>query len=84
MKKIIIAICILLSACGESRNDKMTKLINEKKLLQENIQSLNDSTDYYLKLASYDNSIRILENLESADARLNKVNFSIDSLSKMK
>lgn len=40
MKQVLIIICFLVASCGNSRNELMTKLINEKK-------SVNDSLSKY-------------------------------------
>jgi uncharacterized protein YcfL len=85
MKKTIAALAlIVLVGCGESRNQLMTKLVNERKALKDSMAITNDQSKVFTNKALYDSAILCLEKMEPQEKRLKAIDFSIDSLSKMK
>lgn len=100
MKKIILALVTLACmGCGESKNQLMTKLINKKKPLVDSVEMAGlKETEYMLKAKaavrdgedstvwhSYiDTSTLYLIHKSELSDQLNGIEFSIDSLSKMK
>lgn len=96
MKIIAIAVLALLTiACGRSKNNVMTKLLNDKKI-DEDSASLVINYEHYYEDKSRDSmsdSLRYRAMLDSSayffgrglaiKERLKSNEFSIDSLSKM-
>ena len=100
MKKIILLYAVIVFiGCGENRNDTMTRLVNEKKVITDSIAIVNgmegifeDSSKsalyagkdsvFYTSLA--DSSVKYFGFGHNMKERLEAVDFSIDSLSKMK
>ena len=93
MKKIIFTI-LVFSACSSDHNKVMTNLINQKKMIEDSLSTAQyyekkygetymivakDSTDQYLDSIKKYMIIRLRVKDE-----LSAINFSIDSLSKMK
>ncbi len=89
---LAIAIFFLLS-CGGSKNEQMTKLINEQKALSDSIPILKNQSDSLINAIvdrKADSTTAMRKAVEIGNRqsdmmdRLKAVNFSIDSLSKMK
>lgn len=78
---------LLVASCQSEagkRNELMTKLVIEKQSLQDSASSINAKIKDFTNNGLYDSSLKILDQLEPVQIKLKKVNFSIDSLSKMK
>ena len=99
MTKILTAIvCAFLISCGNNRNELMTKLINDKSALQDSITEYSyKEKDFYSKAKSsmHDTDTTLWHKLADtstqffmagihAKDKLQRIDFSIDSLSKMK
>lgn len=98
MKYLPLAIIIILSACTD-RNDLTTQLLNEKKAIQDSIKDASNYESYYLQKgkdemhASHD-SLKWQPLIDSSTyyfskgraykEKLKGLEFSLDSLSKMK
>jgi hypothetical protein len=97
MKKLLLSFAIAFVGCGSDKNQLMTNLVNEKKALEDSIViSHANEADFEQKAKeSGDKDTTIQKSLLDSTAkyfgvnlrqkeRLEAVNFSIDSLSKMK
>lgn len=101
MKRILIIAIIMIAGCNSApdRNEVMTKLINEKKVIEDSIEITEGGTAMYEAKAkeslhaTHDTAIAYPFSDTSAlyfglgiklKERLKAVNFSIDSISKMK
>jgi len=96
--KYIFPLCILAFACGQSKNDLMTKFLNEKKIMTDSISYYQNAQSYYKDQAKrvydennfgpstlyIDSGTKAFMNEHNATARIKELDFSIDSLSKMK
>lgn len=94
MKKYLF-VCLMFAGCSANNNDKMIKLLSEKKNYEDSVHDYGGYQQYYTDLykAANDTSKRNLYfdtvssfNMKSiiAEDRLKKINYSIDSLSKLK
>lgn len=95
MKKLIVA-ALLMSACSNGRNELMTGLVNEKKVLEDSIaiahgyevdfntRAYQAKEDTVKSFALADSSGKMFGVGLRLKERLKAVEFSIDSLSKMK
>lgn len=70
--------------CGCNRNDVMTKLLNEQKLLKDSANNINERIGDYMQEGLYDRAKAQKEHLGAVYARLIDIQSSIDSLGKMK
>lgn len=100
MKKIIISLTVVtFIGCGENRNQLMTTLINERKVFKDSMNVSNNKmknfTDSAIAISKkthdtslfnplFDSASLYLDNMIPIESRLKALDFSIDSLSKMK
>ncbi len=100
MQKILFVVLVVsLVGCGESRNDVMTKLINEKKTLEDSLSiaqyleqdfmskskdSARATHDTLIYLPLVDSSSKYFGVAHNLKERITATEFSIDSLTKMK
>lgn len=98
-KSTVVLLLVTLFSCGESKNQLMTKLINDKKMLEDSANACryyeseftkkakaamrnNPDTNQWKRLA--DSSSKYFGLGHSAREQIAAIDFSIDSLSKMK
>ena len=84
MKYSAIVCLLLLIACGSNRNEVMTKLLNEQKLLKDSANNMNERIGGYTNKGVYDSAEVQKNQIAVVHGRLKDIQFSIDSLSKMK
>lgn len=87
MKLVIIALTICIAGCAsktENRNEVMTKLINQKKTIEENIVLAHGSESIFNKKNLADSEAKYWNDGRLLNEKLKAINFSIDSLEKMK
>lgn len=96
MKFFIPASIILLAGCGPNRNELMTKLANEKKTTEDSLRIVSaiemdfqgkakaNRADSNLALSFIDSSIHYNWKARAFRMRLDKIEFSLDSLSVLK
>ena len=87
MKLFIIALIICLVGCAsktENRNEVMTKLINQKKTIEENIGLAHGSESIFREKNLADSEAKYWNESRLLNEKLKATNFSIDSLEKMK
>jgi hypothetical protein len=99
MKAIITAIvCALLLGCGDNKNELMTKLINDKRAMEDSLLNYQYMENNFMKKAKTsikdpdtslwhrfaDSSTAYYMAGHNAKNKLDRIDFSIDSLSKMK
>jgi hypothetical protein len=83
--KYSAALCFLfLLALSCNRNEVMTKLLSEQKFLKDSANNLNDRIGSYLQKGVYDSAEAQKKYLGAVYARLIAIQFSMDSLEKMK
>jgi len=80
----IVCLLLLLIACGSNRNEVMAKLLSEQKLLKDSANNLTESIGDYTRKGVYDSAEVRKNQVERIHARLIGIQFSLDSLSKMK
>jgi len=84
MKYAVIWAILILIAGGCNRNRVMSKLLREQQLLKDSANNLNESIGDYLHKSVYDSADMQGKHLNAVHARLVAIQFSIDSLVKMK
>ncbi|MEJ0105197.1 MAG: hypothetical protein WDO19_22730 [Bacteroidota bacterium] len=84
MKYSAIVCLFLLVACGSNRNEVMTRLLNEQKLLKDSANNITERIGGYTTKGVYDSAEVQVNQLGVIHARLKDIQFSIDSLSKIK
>lgn len=97
MKQLLtlIALTATLCSCGESNNDKMNTLLSEKKQSEDSLSHYKNNEAFYEgKFRSAEDTIIgnlyldtfSTNNLNATitEARLKEINYSIDSLGKLK
>ena len=98
MKYSPLLLCAVLFSCSSGSNDLMTRLVNEKKSIQDSINYATANEAEYLRKARAsmrdpdttiwqkfaDTSSRYSIMAIKAEKRSKEIEFSIDSLSKMK
>lgn len=72
---------LILFACGGSRNKLMAKLLNEQKVLKDSANSINERSGCYMQNNSAEANKK---QLATVYGRLIDIQFSIDSLEKVK
>jgi len=78
-------VCLLvLVACGSNHNDVMANLLNEQKFLKDSANNISERIGGYLNKGVSDSADVQKNQLGVVHARLVDIQFSIDSLSKMK
>jgi hypothetical protein len=82
MRYSAVLFVLLLLFCGCDRNDPMTKLLNEQKLLKDSANTISDRIGDYSEKEVYDSAEAQKKHLEAIHARLIDIQFSIDSLGK--
>ncbi len=75
---------LLLLAIGCNGNDVMTKLMREQKLLKDSANNINQKIGDYLHKGVYDSTEAQKKQLSAVYARLIGIQFSLDSLAKVK
>lgn len=84
MRSSVVLSLLILLACGCNRNEPMTKLLNEQKLLKDSAGNLNDSIGSFIQKGDSINAKARQKDLGAVFARLTAIQSSIDSLEKMK
>jgi hypothetical protein len=84
MKYSAIVCLLVLIACQSNRNDVMTELLDEQKFLKDSANNINERIGGYSNKGIYDSAELQKNQLEALHARLIDIQFSIDSLSKIK
>lgn len=96
MKRVMVIVGMVIGCnSGPDRNEIMTRLINEKKVTEDSINSSAYYEDDFMKKARAEHdSVKYKPFIDSSTkyymiahvlkSQLVKINFSIDSLSKMK
>ena len=84
MKYVFISCLFTLVACGYGRNEPITRLWTEQKLLKDSINVLNEKLGLYLQKGFYDSAAMQKTQVEAVFARLTEIQSSIDNRSKMK
>ena len=84
MKYAPVLFFLLLLACGSNRNDMMTKLMNEQKLLKDSANNINQKIGAYLHKNVDDSAEAKKKQLSAVYDRLIGIQFSLDSLDKVK
>jgi hypothetical protein len=84
MKYIPVVLFLVLLACACNSNDEMTKLLSEQKLLKDSANHINDKIGDYLRKGVNDSAETQRKQLAAVHARLIEIQFSMDSLEKMK
>lgn len=75
---------LFLFACGCNSHSVRTKLLYEQKLLKDSANNLNERIGAYMEKGVYDSAAAKKKQLGAVHARLIKIQFSIDSLERMK
>ena len=95
-KIVIVLIALFIISCSDGRNEKMTKLVNEKKTIEDSIKisaalesdystkARRNMTDSNLWHALADTSSMYFGVGHKLRVRMEEIDFSIDSLSKMR
>jgi len=98
VKKTLVVV-VMFIGCSENRNDMMTKLVNEKKITEDSINTYENYEAYYMQQAKdsrmnnsdttkwkiyVDSSTFFYGRGHALKEKLKEVDFSIDSLSKRK
>jgi len=95
---LFLAYCFSLCSCGDNHNSLMTSLMNEKKSLEDSAKDAMHYEHYYYNQAKEkmrdpdttlwkrlsDTSVMYSAKGRAFEKRLNALQFSIDSLEKMK
>ena len=84
MKFATLLVFILFYSCSSDNNTVMTKLINERKSLQDSLAVDKERVKDYAYRRIYDSAQRSLDAIGVYESKIKAVSFSIDSLSKMK
>lgn len=97
--KSFLLVALVFTSCGDNRNDQMTKLINQKKVIEDSVKTcqylessflskakaeMNASRDSLKWHPLVDSSTTYYMSGHRLKNKLKEVDFSIDSLSKMK
>ena len=83
MKYPVALFFLLVLACGCNRN-KMIQLLEEQKLLKDSANTLNEKIGDYLRKGISDSAAAQKKQLGAVHTRLTAIQYSIDSLGKMK
>jgi hypothetical protein len=84
MKFPAAACFLLLLAFGCNRNDVLTKLLSEQKFLKDSANNIRERIGDYTQRNVYDSAEAQNKHLGAIHGRLIDIQFSIDSLAKMK
>ena len=84
MKYLAVLCLLLLFACGNNRNEVMTKLLNEQEILKDSANNIRERIGGCLEKGVYDSAEAKKKQLGTVHARLIDIQSSIDSLEKMK
>lgn len=93
MKKVLILAIIAFASCKSNSNELMTKLVNEQKMINDSLPVLQGRVNMLINAMAdkkgdsatfMSQAVLINRQIDSLNERLPKVNFSIDSLQKMK
>lgn len=94
MKKLLLFLFVATIGCSDGRNEKMTELINQKKEAKNRMDSIESKIKWENEFRIPDTSLVQKPETESEKQRydtlrhykriMTAVDFSIDSLSKMK
>ena len=82
MKYLAILCLFSLVACVSDRNEPITRLWTEQKLLKDSVNVLNEKFGLYLQKGFYDSAAMQKTQVEAVFARLTEIQSSIDSRSK--
>lgn len=84
MRYLSVLIVFLLFACGSSRNEKMTQLLSEQKVLKDSANNINERIDGYVRRGVSDSAVGLQKQLGVVHGRLIEIQGSIDSIGKLK
>jgi hypothetical protein len=84
MKHSAVLSILILFACGCNRNEVMTKLLNEQKILKDSANNINERIGGYMHKGACDSAQAKKKEIGTVHARLIDIQSSIDSLEKMK
>jgi len=82
MKYVAILCLFTLVACGYNRNETITRLLTEQKLLKDSVNNINQRIGRYLQKGNYDSAETQKKQLEAVYLRLTAIQSSIDNRSK--
>lgn len=84
MRYLSVLIVLLLFACGSSRNEKMTQLLSEQKVLKDSANNINERIGGYVRRGVSDSAVGLQKQLGVVHGRLIEIQGSIDSIGKLK
>lgn len=84
MKYAFILCILILYICGCQQNEKLTKLLNEQKLLKDSANEMSEKIGDYLQRRVYDSAELQKKQLGAIHARLRSIQLSMDRFEKMK
>lgn len=82
MKYSIFISLLFLLACKSNRNDLMTKLLSEQKLLKDSANNINDRIGDYIHRGIYDSAKVQTHQLGLVHTRLTNIQLKIMALEK--
>ena len=82
MKHVAVLYLFTLVAFGCGRNETITRLLTDQKLLKDSVTIINEKIGLYLQKGFYDSAAMQKTQLEAVYARLTEIQSSIDNRSK--
>jgi hypothetical protein len=82
MKNLVILCLFTLVACGCERNETITRLLTEQKLLKDSANDINERIGRYMQKGIYDSAETQKIQLKAVHSRLTDIQSSIDNRSK--
>ena len=82
MKYVAVLCLFTLAACGYERNETITRLLTDQKLLKDSANNINERIGRYVQKGIYDSAETQRRQLEAVHARLKDIQSSIDNRSK--
>jgi len=82
MKYVAVLCLCTLVACGSERNETITRLLTDQKLLKDSANNINERIGQYQQKGRYDSAALQRKQLGAVYARLKNIQSSIDDRSK--
>ena len=82
MKYVAVLCLCTLVACGSERNETITRLLTDQKLLKDSANNINERIGRYLQKGMYDSAEMQKIQLGAVYTRLKEIQSAIDDRSK--
>jgi hypothetical protein len=82
MKCLAVVCLFILVACRCGRNETITRLLTDQKLLKDSANDINERIGRYMQKGIYDSAETLKIQLEAVHVRLTEIQSSINSRSK--